>query len=241
MTGPLALVGGDELKPGNEPHDRLLATAAADGPAFVLATAAARQGPELAVENATAWFEGLGLAVRELPVLRRTDARSNEVAALASTGRFFYLVGGDPGLVVSVLRDTPVWEAIVAAWRRGAAIGGSSAGAMAMGEWTLIRDRWPSHTARRYLDALRVVPRTAVLPHYNSFGHRWIPSARAAAPAEDVVLLGIDERTAAVWDGRLWLATGAGTVTVIGLEGEQRFPPGQSLQGLPDPRGVTAR
>jgi cyanophycinase len=236
MTGPVALVGGDELKPGNEPHDRLLAGAAGDGPAFVLATAAARQRPDLAVENARRWFRRLGLAVRKLPVLRRTDARSKEVAALAATGRFFYLVGGDPGLVVSVLRDSPVWEAIVAAWKEGAALAGSSAGAMALGEWTLIRDRWPNHTVRRYVEALNLVPRTTVLPHYNSFGHRWLPSAQAAAPAKDVILLGIDERTAAVWDGRTWSAMGAGTVTVIGLGGKEEFPPGQALQGLPDPR-----
>jgi len=37
--GPLALVGGDELNPGNEPQDEVLVRAAGDGPAFVLATA----------------------------------------------------------------------------------------------------------------------------------------------------------------------------------------------------------
>src|SRR5215216_5689134 len=50
--GPLALVGGDELKRGNEPQDRVLVEAAGDGPAFVLATAAGRQRPDMAVENA---------------------------------------------------------------------------------------------------------------------------------------------------------------------------------------------
>ena len=43
--GPLALVGGDELHPGNEPQDRILVEAAGSGPAFVLATAAGRQHP----------------------------------------------------------------------------------------------------------------------------------------------------------------------------------------------------
>ena len=50
--GPLALIGGDELKPGNEPQDRILVEAAGSGPAFVLATAAGRQHPEQAVANA---------------------------------------------------------------------------------------------------------------------------------------------------------------------------------------------
>ena len=39
MAGPLALVGGDELNPGNEAQDALLAAAAGGGPAYVVATA----------------------------------------------------------------------------------------------------------------------------------------------------------------------------------------------------------
>ncbi len=56
--GPLALVGGAELMPGNEPIDEVLVRAAEGGPAFVLATAAARQGAPKAVANAVGWFGG---------------------------------------------------------------------------------------------------------------------------------------------------------------------------------------
>src|SRR4029453_16604689 len=112
--GPLALVGGDELKPGNEPQDETLARAAGDGPAFVLATAAGRQRPEVAVANAVRWFASLGLAVEDLPATRRSDAKDSANVSSASGGRFFYIVGGDPGLVPKVLADTPLWDAIVA-------------------------------------------------------------------------------------------------------------------------------
>jgi hypothetical protein len=54
--GPLALVGGDELHPGNEEQDRVLVEAAGGGSAFVLATAAGRQRPDLAVRHAVEWF-----------------------------------------------------------------------------------------------------------------------------------------------------------------------------------------
>jgi hypothetical protein len=59
-AGPLALVGGDELNPGNEPQDEVLVAAANGGPAFVLATAAGRQRPDLAMRNARTWFRGSG-------------------------------------------------------------------------------------------------------------------------------------------------------------------------------------
>lgn len=233
--GPLALVGGDELKPGNEDQDRLLVAAAGDGPAFVVATAAARQRPDLAVRHAVDWFGRLGLAVEELPATKRSHATSTENAALARTGGFFYLVGGDPGLVPKVLAGSRLWDAMVEAWRDGAALAGSSAGAMALGEWTLVRERMPGDDRRRYLPALGLVPGIAVLPHFETFGHRWVDSARAAAPRDDGVLLGVDERSAAVWQEGQWRAHGPGGVTVIGKPRAARFESGMVIEGLPSP------
>ena len=233
--GPLALVGGDELKPGNEPQDEVLARVAGDGPAFVLATAAGRQRPEVAVANAVRWFASLGLAVEELPATRRSDAKDSANAARARLGRFFYLVGGDPGLVPKTLAGTPLWEAIAEAWRSGAALAGSSAGAMALGEWTLVRERMPGDDRRRYLPALGLVPRLAVLPHFETFGHRWVESAESAAPRSDVVLLGVDERTAALHVDRAWRALGDGGVTVIAGGERRRYASGEPIEGIPPP------
>jgi cyanophycinase len=235
MVGPLALVGGDELKPGNEPQDEVLVRAAGGGPSFVLATAAGRQRPELAVANAVRWFGGLGLEVEELPAIRRSDAKAPANAERARTGRLFYLVGGDPGLVPRVLSDTPLWGAIVQAWRAGAALAGSSAGAMAFGEWTLVRQRMPGDERRRYAPALVLVPRVAVLPHFETFGHRWVESALETAPRRDVVLLGIDERTAAVRERGRWRVLGDGGVTVIADGAQRRFGSGDAIEGIPQP------
>jgi cyanophycinase len=199
----------------------------------VLATAAGRQRPDLAVANARRWFGALGLDVEELPAIRRSDVTSETNIERARRGRFFYLVGGDPGLVPKTLSDTPLWGAIVDAWREGAALAGSSAGAMALAEWTLIRDRMPGDDRRRYAPALGLVPGVAVIPHLETFGHRWIESARDAR--DDVVLLGLDERTAAVRDEGAWTALGAGGVTVIRGEERTTFPAGARIEGLPAP------
>ena len=233
--GPLALVGGDELKPGNGPQDEVLVRVAGDGPAFVVATAAGRQRPEVAVANAVRWFASLGLAVEELPATRRSDAKDSANAARARQGRFFYLVGGDPGLVPKTLAGTPLWEAIAEAWRSGAALAGSSAGAMALGEWTLVRERMPGDDRRRYLPALGLVPGLAVLPHFETFGHRWVESAERAAPRSGVVLLGVDERTAALHVDGAWRALGDGGVTVIVGGERRRFASGEPIEGVPAP------
>jgi len=229
----LALVGGEEFKPGNEEQDRMLVAGAGRGPAYVVPTAAARQGPEQAVEHATSWFGSLGLSLEEIRVLKPSDAGSKELAAAARAGGFFYLVGGDPGLVVQVLRGSRVWTAIFEAWLDGAALAGSSAGAMALCSHSLIRAGWPDRYNRRPSEALGVVPDTAVLPHFDTFGSRWIESARRELP--EVTLLGIDERSAAVWVDGEWRVKGPGAITLIGAGTTSAFTSGSKITGLAEP------
>jgi cyanophycinase len=229
----LALVGGDELNPGNEEQDRMLAAAARPGPAYVVPTAAARQHPEMAVAHAAGWFKEFGLEVQDLPILKRSDANSKELADKAREGGFFYLVGGDPGLVAEVLHGSRVWRAMFEAWLDGASLAGSSAGAMALCSHTLIRARFPDQSNRRPAEALGLVPGTAVLPHYDTFGRRWIESAQRELPG--VTLLGIDERSAAVWKEGAWQAAGPGAVTVIRGSKVERFASGMKVSGLENP------
>jgi cyanophycinase len=233
-AGLLALVGGGEFQPGNEPHDEVLAASArARGPAYVIATAAARSHPEAAVRHAASWYQRFGLHVAELPVYTRTQARLPATAADATAAGFFYIAGGDPGLVASVLRETPVGDAIVAAWRRGAVLAGSSAGAMALCEHVLVRQRFPGNVERRPVAGLAVLPRSAVLPHHDTFGSRWFLSARAALP--DVVLIGVDERTCALWEAGTWRCLGSGGVTLYPHgEVSVRYGSG-ALDGIPAP------
>jgi cyanophycinase len=235
LAGPLALVGGDELNPGNEAQDEVLVAAAGDGPAFILATAAGRQHPQAAVRHAQAWFKRLGLEVEELPAIGRRDANSSLNAARAQQGRFFYLVGGDPGRVPTTLVGTAVWASIVAAWLDGAALAGSSAGAMALGEWVLTRDRLPGDAKRIYKPGLGLIPGVAVIPHFDTFGRKWVAGVLESAPREDVVLVGIDERSAAVWQDASWTAFGPGGVTVFSGGTQRRFESGESIEGIPQP------
>ena len=241
MSGLLALVGGAEFTPGNEPCDRRLVAAAGGGPALIVPTAAARQAPERAVATATRWFAGLGLQVDELMVLCRGDAASAALADRARAARLLYLTGGDPGLVVSVLRGSRVWQAMLDAWQAGAALAGSSAGAMALCESVLLLERWPDHRRRRHAPGIGVVPGVALIPHFDTFGAGWVESALAGASEAVAALLGVDERSACLWDGSRWLSTGPGAVTLIDTRGTAaRFEAGEAVAGLPPPASVTA-
>jgi len=186
-----------------------------------------------AIRNAQAWFRRFGLDLVELAVYTKTTAHDAKLAESAAGAGFCYLPGGDPGLVASVLRDSPVGNAIVTAWRNGAALAGSSAGAMALCADTLVRQSFPSHTQRRARPGLDVVPDAAVLPHHDTFGARWYPSARAALP--DAVLIGIDERTCALWKSGTWRCMGAGGVTVYVPGKEAVRSASEVLEGIPQP------
>ncbi|HEY3110911.1 MAG TPA: Type 1 glutamine amidotransferase-like domain-containing protein, partial [Chloroflexota bacterium] len=149
---------------------------------------------------------------------------------LARQGRFFYLVGGDPGLVAQTLAGSDVQLAMLEAWREGAALAGSSAGAMALGQWTPLRERWPGSDRRRLAPALGVLPGVVVVPHYQASGQRW----QIELPP-DAVLLGLDERTAALWDGREWRASGPGRVSLVAGVERRVFAGGETIAGLPRP------
>jgi cyanophycinase len=233
--GLLAMVGGDEFHPGNEAHDELLAASArGKGQAYVVATAAARSHPEAAARHAAAWFQRFDLDVVELRAYTRAEAQRQTTAAAASEAAFIYITGGDPGLVASVLRATPVGDALIAAWRNGAVLAGSSAGAMALCEHVLVRQRFPGSTERRPVAGLAVVPSSAVLPHHDTFGARWFPSARAALP--ETILIGIDERTCALWKAGEWRCVGPGGITVYhGADARDRYRSDDVVSGIPDP------
>jgi len=240
QPGFLGLIGGDEFHPGNEPQDEILAAAARDGQqAFVVATAAARSRPEMAVRQAQRWFRRFGVDLAELPVYTKTQAHNPALAEAAANATFFYIAGGDPGLVASLLRDSPVGGAMVAAWRNGAVLAGSSAGAMALCAHSLVRQSFPGHTERRAVPGLAVVPDSALLPHHNTFGSQWFTSARAALP--DAVLIGVDERTCALWRSGTWHCVGAGGVTVYtpGIE-SVRYATGV-ITRIPQPATVEHR
>jgi cyanophycinase len=233
MYGPLALVGGDEFQPGNERQDAILRDACDGRPAYVVATAAQDYAAG-AVDTARRWFAGLGLEIRELRIRNKEDASSPEVIAEAAGAGLVYIAGGDPGWVVEVLRASPVWKAIAAAWRAGAALAGSSAGAMALCEWCLVQTSWPGEIDERSVDALGLIPGCAILPHFDVLGDAWIPWAQEGLDTQAKVV-GIDERTAAVLRNGTWEVFGPGAVTILQGARRNRHIEGEKIEGLSNP------
>jgi cyanophycinase len=205
--GPLALVGGWEWTDGCD-FDRELWEASGRAEALILPTAAAYEHPDRAVEVARKWFASFGASARGLMILSRRDAENDVFAQEVRAARFLYLGGGSPLHLRSVLKDSPVWAALTDAWRHGAVVAGSSAGAMVLGD-PMVDPRGGALTL-----GLGLVGHLAVLPHYDTWSpekaHRTVQLATG-----HLRIAAVDERTALIRDpdGR-WRAAGAGTVTV---------------------------
>ena len=208
MSGPLALVGGGEWQDGCT-FDRALLEQSGGAEVVVLPTAAAYEHPERAVATATKWFESLGGAARGLMVLRRPDAEDAANAAAVRDSRFLYLAGGSPMHLQSVLKDSAVWDALVAAWHDGAVVAGSSAGAMVLCD-PMVDPRGGAFTL-----GLGLISQLALIPHHDTWSEdKARRTIKLAPPGLPVV--GIDERTALLRspDG-LWSVAGAGRVVVF--------------------------
>lgn len=207
-SGLLAMVGGGEFTDGCT-FDRALLDAAGGDEILVVPTGAAYEHPERLVGRATTWFAGLGAGVRALDVLRRPDALAEANAATVARARFVYLAGESPMHMRSVLKDTPVWDAIVHAWQGGAVLAGSAAGAMVLCD-PMVDPRGGAFTL-----GLGLVANLSVIPEFDTWSEDAVHRTLRLSPA-DLTIVGIPRSTAIVRSSEgTWRADGVGDVSVF--------------------------
>lgn len=208
MSGHLALVGGGEFTEGCT-FDAGLLEASGASEVLVAPTAAAYEHPQRLVERAVGWFDRLGVPARGLDLLARPDASDPEIVGQLEASRFTYLVGGSPLHLRAVVKDSPAWDALVAAWQGGGVLAGSSAGAMVMCD-PMVDPRGGAFTL-----GLGLLPGVAVIPAHDHWSEDAAHRTRQMSPPS-LVLAGIDERTALIRDpDGTWRVEGAGEVVVF--------------------------
>lgn len=236
MSGYLLLEGGAEFGGGMAHPDRA-AIEAAGGPtapiAVIPAAAAPDNNAQRAAENAQRWFRRLGaLQIECLPLVDRVSAEDPVIADHLKHSRLIYLLGGFPAHLAKSLEASRSWRAIRQAYRSGAVIAGSSAGAM-----VLCSDYFDPHTDT-IQSGLGLLARTCFIPHHDTFGRDWVPALRKKLPTH--LLLGIDEQTGALCRSPLdeWRVYGNGCVTLYGQKRTTAVGPGHSFQ-LVDAHGYS--
>jgi cyanophycinase len=208
MPGTLALVGGAEWRAGCD-FDKELLEQSGGREVLVLPTAAAYEHPDRIVEAAERWFAELGATVRALRVLTRPDAIDEANTAPIRDASFIYLSKGSPMHLRSVLKDSPVWDALQAAWQGGAVLAGSGSGGMVLCD-PMVDPRGGAITL-----GLGLIAPIAVIPHHDTWSEEKERRTLRIAP-KGIPIAGIDERTALIRDpDGTWRAAGAGEVAVF--------------------------
>jgi cyanophycinase-like exopeptidase len=215
VNGPVALHGGGEFLPGDEPFLRaVLELAPRVGGAVrvvVVPTAAARGRPSLAAANGVEAFRrvagGLGLPIlaEAVSVVSAASAADVSLATLLAAATLIFLPGGDPDLIPMLYPGSEAWAAMQQAWTDGAVLAGASAGAMALAAWT-----W---TPAGGLPGLGVVPGLGVAPHADAASWEQSVVRYGAAVPPDLGFIGVAERTAVIVSGRAgepWRVVGEG-------------------------------
>lgn len=217
----LALAGSGEFLPSMADVDRELLRLAPGNRVAILPTAAGLEDPAAWGRMGVAHFERLGARAIHVPLHNRQDAFDRQVVTALAASDVFYFSGGQPDHLVDTLRGSPAWEAILGRLAAAAAIAGSSAGAMALGGWTVRVALMPW----AWSPGLGLLPDWALLPHFDRAPQRarTIEEILAAPPPVDH-LLGIDEDTMLLWDGESWSVHGPGRVVDVRSELVFRAP-----------------
>jgi cyanophycinase len=206
VTGDLVLVGGGEWSEGCT-FDAELLEASGTTEVVVLPTGSAYEHPARLVEAATAWFGAIGASVVGLDVLGRTDALDPANVEAVQRARFVYLAGTSPMHLRSVLKDTPLWEALASAWQAGAVLAGTSAGAMALCD-PMVDPRGGAFTL-----GLGLLDGLSVVPHFDAWSEEKRHRTLQLAP-KGLIVVGVDERTALIRSAAgEWRVSGAGGAT----------------------------
>ena len=215
MTGYLLLEGGAEFGGRMSEADlRAMSLAGgSDAQVSIIPTAAAPDNNyRRAGSNGVNWFKSLGATrVAWVPLIDKASANDAGIAGTLAQSRLLYMLGGFTGYLGETLKGSACWQAVLTAYKNGAVIAGSSAGAMVMCQYYF------DPAQGQIVNGLGLVPNSCVLPHHNTFGKNW--AARLSTLLPGAILLGIDERTGMLDDGdagrkRGWRVYGHGSVTL---------------------------
>jgi len=164
--GTIAFFGGEPFKDPNGLQDSngiaevLESLLGGVREVAVLPTASAYENPSRALQRIEAGFDSLGIGVRAVMVMSRRDALDEGNAETLAESKCVYFMDGSPLHLVSVLKGTPSWEAILGAWQAGARILGVAGGAMALTD-PMVDPRGGALTV-----GLGLMRSLALVPHY---------------------------------------------------------------------------
>jgi len=167
----------------------------------------------------------LGARSVALMVLAREHAEDPENVRVIEQADLLYISGGKTARLLEALEGSPLWRGFLLARQAGAWLVGSSAGAMALGDWALVHRPEDGHgTPTLWMPGLGMLQGYAVVPHFD----RWAEGPGLVEQIKDAcAVFGIDEDTAILLDEGHCRVAGKGSARLFGDEGERVYASGE--------------
>ena len=202
-AGPIGLLSSDEFTLGARTFDRAL-LAAARGPRVAIMPCADHEHADMIMNNARAHLTPLGATVFEADIGHRPASGTLRDADV------YYLPGGDPSELLACLRGTLLPRQLIDRWMNGAALAGSSAGAMALCKACLIPEPGADKPTV-WTDGLGPIEKVGLAVHVTTRPHAWL---RRVAETSRVPVLAMDDGTGVLLrNGRAPEVIGRGRVS----------------------------
>lgn len=212
----LCIIGGAEDRTGARVVlTEFLRLAGGAGARVAVVATASSLGPEI-LESYDEVFRDLGAgAVVALRPETRAEADDPALAASLADADAVFMTGGNQIKLTAIIGGTRFGAAIAAAYRRGAVVGGTSAGASAVSEHMIAfgdEVDAPRQGTTASAAGLGLLPDVVVDQHFSQ-RNRYARLLSLVARSPRLLGLGLDENTAAVvQDGRDLRVVGAGCV-----------------------------
>ena len=200
--GVVALQGGGPFVSNDQLDRRLLGEHGTDR-VVMLPTADAFEQPALLVDAAHAWAERIGVTVEPLMVMTRADAEDAAAAAVVDNADAVVLAGDSASHLRSVLKDTPLFEALTQLVERGGTLIACGPCAAAL------CDPMTDQRGGGFALGLGVVKGLAVIPAFETWPREQIERAHTHA---DTPLVDLPTGSAVLRRGDTWELVGDATV-----------------------------
>ncbi|GAB3622070.1 cyanophycinase [Mariniluteicoccus endophyticus] len=219
-SGPGAVyaIGGAEAKLRRRTVLRSFLTSAGGKKARIVVIPTASSLGHEVVEVYQAVFTQIGAA--EVDWVRpesREEAADPALVAKIENATGVFMTGGNQVKLSSIITGTAVGDAIVAAHRRGATVGGTSAGASIVADH-MIAFGAAGATPKQRMSHLSVglgLVRDVVVDQHFQQRNRYGRLLALVAQSPSLLGIGVDEDTAAVFRDGIMSVVGRGSVTVI--------------------------
>lgn len=153
-----------------------------------------------------------------LPLRTRADVHARSAVAAIKRATGIFITGGNQVRLTATLGGTPVLEALLDAYRRGAVVAGSSAGAACLSAVMIAFGKdgaTPRQSSAQFAPGLGFTSRVIIDQHFRQ-RDRLGRLLYAVAQQPGTIGLGVDENTAAlIEDERAITVIGQSAVTIV--------------------------